>query len=381
MNYLDNASTSYPKPRTLTKYIKKYIKKNGMSGGRTFSKKGIDVLTTVYETREMLAKLVNYKSPKSVIFTSGATESINVILKGYLKKGEHVIISNFEHNSVIRTVTAIDGLEYSILNIASDNIKQEAIRLIKENTKAIVLTHASNITGEIFEIEKIKDICKANNIKLIIDATQSIGAASVDMEELGADALIFTGHKSLLGPVGIGGFIIKEDFAKEVNSLINGGTGSNSRSLIQPNIIPDKFECGTQNFIGIFGLNAILKYLKKYGFDKINAHHNLLKEYLISELNKLDNIKILRKKNLLKTVGIVSFYIEDNKFNIDRLLNDFTKKGIIIRSGLHCTPLGHQSLQTTKHKVIRVSFSIYNTKKDIDKLIDILKVKLKKEAR
>ncbi len=378
MNYLDNASTSFPKPKSVMKSINKYIKKNGMNGNRTFSKKGMDVLTKVYETRTLIAELVNHNNPNTVIFTSGATESINTILKGYLKKGDHVIISNFEHNAVVRTLASMEGVEYSTFDVSASDIAAECQNKMKSNTKAIITVHASNVTGEIFKVDNIKEVVRKNNIKLILDASQTIGQVDINMERLGVDALIFPGHKSLLGPQGIGGFVIDTDFAEEVMPLINGGTGSHSEELIQPNIIPEKFECGTQNYVGIYGLNASLRYLKDYGVANVKKHHDYLKQELINGLEKFESVQIVRKNMLLDTAGIVSIFFDDNDNMGEKVFNELIQDNIVVRVGKHCAPLAHKSLNTTEKRVIRISFSIFNKKKDIKNLLKVISAELEK---
>ncbi len=372
MIYLDNASTSFPKPKSMIKNINKFVKKYGINPNRNAYNKDYSVLEIIYETREILAKIVNYPHIENVIFTANATTSTNVILKGFLQSGDHVIISPFEHNAILRCLNSMENITYSTYKMTGNlerNIKKE----IKANTKAIITTHASNVSGEIMDLKTCSKVALENKLEFIVDAAQTLGVLDIDMQKLNISATIFTGHKSLLGPQGIGGFIVSNDFNTKIKPLITGGTGSNSLNKKQPEILPDKFEAGTQNTLAIYGLNASLKYLLKVGITNILKHERKLVSLFEEEIKKIsDNIQIIKSSVKTSTVGIISLNFKnyDNAI-IATMLKE--KYDITTRCGLQCAPLAHETLNTLDTGTIRFSFNYFNNEKDIKKTIRVLK--------
>lgn len=275
--YLDNGATSFPKPKCVGESILNYIDNLGTSVNRGAYETAYSVANTVFETRELICDLFNFDQPENVIFTKNITESLNVLIKGLLKSGDHVVVSSMEHNAVMRPLNSLNiNISKVKCNKFGDLDMKDFKLQLKENTRAVIMTHASNVCGTILNLEEVGRICQEKNIIFIIDTAQTAGFLDIDYKKLGADAITFTGHKSLLGPQGIGGFIINDKLVKIIPSLIAGGTGSLSEEEIQPNYMPDKYEAGTPNVLGIFeiisdsnaSMENILEYLRseKYTF-------------------------------------------------------------------------------------------------------------------
>ena len=313
---------------------------------------------------------------KSVIFTNNITSSLNILLNGIIKPGDHVITSSMEHNSVIRPLYNLSqnsNIELDIAQANSQGITDvETIRkLIKPNTKLIVITHASNVTGSIQPIKQIGQLCKKNNIYFILDSAQSAGVLNIDFNEFSLNALAFTGHKSLLGPQGIGGFIIDDKLNEICTPTILGGTGSLSHSLSQPDFLPDKFESGTLNIPGIIGLSEAIEFINKEGLNTIYEHNSYLRSFLISGLLNIPNYNISGALDRGLATSCVSIthskldvselsYILDSDFNISN------------RSGLHCAPLAHKTIGTFPNGTVRLSIGYFNTVEEIKYTLDCL---------
>lgn len=367
--YLDNGSTSFPKPKVVADSMYNYLINVGGNPGRANHSNALESNRYLYMAREEIADFFNYDKIENVIFTSNITSSLNILINGILKSGDHVITSSMEHNSVIRPLynlkqlfnielDIIDANSNGIVNV--DNIK----KAIKPNTKLIIITHASNVTGSIQPIKEIGNLCNKNNIYFILDSAQSAGVLDINFKELSLNALAFTGHKSLLGPQGIGGFIIDDQLNKICNPLVLGGTGSLSHSLSQPDFLPDKFESGTLNIPGIIGLYEAIKFIKSEGLNTIYEHNSYLRSYLIAGIYNLENFSIHGEISKEKSTSCISIthsnldvselsYILDSDFNISN------------RSGLHCAPLAHKTIGTYPQGTVRLSLGYFNTKEDI----------------
>ncbi len=372
--YLDNGATSYPKAPGVAESISDYILNVGTNVGRGAYDLSYKAQNTVYETRELICELFNFNKPENVIFTKNVTESMNVLIKGLLNEGDHVIVSSMEHNAVMRPLNSFENkIEYTRIQCnESGELKAEDVAdSIKPNTKAIIMTHASNVCGTILDLEKVGEICKKNNIFFIIDGAQTAGCSDVDIQKLNADAIGFTGHKSLLGPQGIGGFIVNSKIAKEMNTFIEGGTGSLSDTERQPDYMPDKFESGTLNIPGIYGLNASLKYLLNYGIKNIKEKEDYLLDKFLEGLLNMKKIRLVGKKTSDGRTGILSidFINDDNGL----VAHELSKKyGIMTRSGLHCAPSAHKTLGTFPNGTVRFSLSHFTTLEEIEYSIDCI---------
>lgn len=373
--YLDNAATSYPKAPKMSHAVCNYIENVGGNVGRGTYESSYTAGQIVYETREMLCKLFNFDDPMNVVFTMNITQSLNMLLKGFLKKGDHVIVSSMEHNAVMRPLTSLKekGIEFDrvLCKIDGSLNPLDIEPLIKQNTKLVVMTHASNVCGTILPIEQVGNICKKHNIPFILDGAQSCGVLDVDFEKYNLSALAFTGHKGLLGPQGIGGFIINNKMAKEIAPLIEGGTGSLSESECQPEYMPDKFESGTLNIPGIYGLNASLKYINKKGIDSIYETEMILTKRFLEKISDLKgaNIAGINGINGRTSVVSINFIGYDNSeiaFNLDKNFK------IMTRVGLHCAPSAHKTLNTFPDGTVRFSFGHFNTIEEVDYTVDAL---------
>ena len=377
--YLDNGATSFPKPKEVADAVYKYMTESGVNINRGGYQDAYDVAGSVLETREMLTEMFNAEDPKNVIFTKNITESLNVILKGFLKPGDHVLCSSIEHNAVMRPLVQLQekGIEFDrIPATETGELELDKIAsLIKKNTVAIVMTHASNVTGTINPIEKVGEIANKHNLKFIVDSAQTAGILPIDMKAMHIDALCFTGHKGLLGPQGIGGFILAEDMVDHIEPMITGGTGSISHSEETPNFMPDKFEAGTMNISGIMGLNAALHWIKNKGIDNIYNHEMMLCERFLNGLKPLidsGKVKVFGMPDIKNRVAVVSLQtlnidIADVAFKLDYEYN------IMTRVGMHCAPHTHQTIGSYPTGTLRFSFGNFNTEKDVDAAIDAIK--------
>ena len=377
--YLDNASTSFPKPTAVPKAVFDFMTNIGANINRGTYESAYSAEEIVFETREILTELFNGDDCKNVIFTKNVTESINLLLKGYLHKGDHIICSSMEHNAVMRPLVQLSEYGVSFSRIPCDeegNLNLDALYgLLRPNTKAIIMMHASNVCGTIMPIERIGDFCKSHNLKFFVDCAQTAGVIDIDIKISHIDALCFTGHKSLLGPQGIGGIMLTDEIAAALTPLIVGGTGSISHTEDTPSFLPDKFEAGTMNLPGIYGLNAGLKYIKETGISTIREHELRLTKLFLEGIGKInaseEKIKIIGRKDTTQRTGVVSIQIlnKDQAEMAYRLESEF---GIMTRVGLHCAPNAHKTLGTYPEGSIRFSFGFFNSVDDVRAALDAL---------
>jgi cysteine desulfurase family protein len=372
--YLDNASTTFPKPESVPKAIYNFLTNVGGNPGRSNHDNALQTNRILVESREAIAQFFNYKSIENVIFTSNITTSLNILINSSLSLGDHVITSSMEHNSVLRPLFNLKNQGLIELDIVYANkfgfISTEDLKnTIKSNTKMIVINHASNVIGSIQPIKEIGDICKNNNIFFVLDTAQSAGVLDIDFTRINLSALAFTGHKSLFGPQGIGGFIIDDNLNKSCNPYILGGTGSLSHSLTQPDFLPDKFESGTLNMPGIVGLMEGIKFIQSEGINTIYSKNNFLRNYFIEKIKNINGVILYDDKYNNNYTSCISFNIKDMdtaelSFTLD---SDF---GIKNRSGLHCAPLAHKTIGSFPSGTVRLSLSYFNTKEDMDYTIN-----------
>ena len=371
--YLDNASTSFPKPKVVADSIYDYITNIGGNTNRGNYSNSLEGNRILLSTRKLIADFFNFNSIENVIFTNNITMSLNILIKGILNKGDHVISSTMEHNSVLRPLNYCvknKGVDLSLIqanNLGFIDVSSLE-SLIKPNTKAVILSHASNVTGSIQNLIDVGNICKKHNLFFIIDTAQSAGTVNVDMKVLNANAIAFTGHKSLYGPQGIGGFIIDDKLNNICKPLLSGGTGSLSHSLSQPDFLPDKFECGTLNMLGIVGLNKAISFINNTGRETIKEKILFLRNKLYDGLSNIDGIKVFGSKN--NSTTCISFTYR----NIDPSEVSFylSENGIKTRAGLHCAPLAHKSIGSYPAGTSRLSLSYFNTIEEIDYTLSII---------
>ena len=374
MVYLDNAATTFPKPEEVYEEVMKCMREYGANPGRSGHRLALEAGRVIYDTRETLSKMFNIKNPMNIVFTCGGTDGLNLAIKGILKSGDHVITSTMEHNSVLRPLKDLEkkGLELTIVKCDEKGfINIEDIEnSIKSNTKVIITTHASNVIGTIFPIKEIGELAHANDLIYIVDAAQTAGLYDIDVEDMNVDVLVFPGHKSLLGPQGTGAIYIGENIC--IDCTKQGGTGSSSESLVQPDIMPDKFESGTPNTPGIAGLGRGAKFIMERGMENIRLHETELTKYFLEELNKIEEITIYGPNDADKQVPVISINIKDaDSSEVGYLLD--SEFDIAVRTGLHCAPLAHETAGTLQSGTIRFSIGYFNTKEDIDKALDALK--------
>ena len=376
--YLDNGATSFPKPPEVSDAVYEYMTKVGANINRGGYQSAYTLEGVVFETRELLKDMFGASDCKNVVFTKNVTESINVVLKGFLKPGDHVLCSSMEHNAVMRPLVQLEKQGVSFDRIPANDKGEldlsKVLSMIKPNTKAIVMTHASNLVGTINPIGEVGAIAHEYGIKMIVDSAQSAGVIPINMKEMNRDALCFTGHKSLLGPQGIGGFILDEDMISLIEPIISGGTGSISHSEEIPDFMPDRFEPGTMNLPGIVGLNAGLKWIDAAGMDNIAKHElGLTKRFIdgITPLEQAGLVKIFGLRGTEGRVGVVSIQTlgidcAEAAFRLD------SEYGIMTRVGLHCAPSAHKTIGSFPTGTIRFSFGNFNTEEEVDTAIRAL---------
>lgn len=377
--YLDNASTTFPKPLCVSDAVYKYMTEIGSNINRGCYNDAYSVEEIVYDTRELLAEIFCAKDCKNVVFTKNITESLNVILKGYLKSGDHVLVSSMEHNAVMRPLVQLEKSGISFSRIPCNNngeLLTDAIpSLIKPTTKAIIMTHASNVCGTIMPLKEVGAICKDFSLDFIVDTAQTAGIIPIDMQAMNISALAFTGHKGLLAPQGIGGFILSEDMIQKIEPLIAGGTGSISHTEDTPEFMPDKFEAGTLNIPGIVGLHASLNWIKNKSTKDLLSHELSLTSRFIEGLNPLvdaGHIRLIGKKDINGRTGIISIKsLTLDPSEVATILD--AKYKIMTRVGLHCAPNAHKTLGTYPEGTIRFSLGYENNEFDVDASINALK--------
>ena len=373
--YLDNASTTFPKAPTVATAMSDYITNRGININRGSYALAYDVEDIIYTTRQRLNTLFNGHDPSHVIFTQNVTMSLNMVIKGLLKAGDHVLVSSMEHNAVMRPLTQLldKGITFDTIPCDSTgSIQMDSIEpLIRPNTVALIINHASNVCGTIQPLESIGPICKAHNLQFIVDAAQTAGVIPIDVKACHIDALCFTGHKGLLGPQGIGGIILTKEMAQNLTPLIAGGTGSFSHLETLPTHMPDAFESGTLNLPGIIGLNEGLAYIESQGMENIHNHELALTQSFLEGLQSIDGINIVGKQNIQDRTAVVSITIDGmDPANIAYELE--STYHIMTRVGLHCAPRAHQTLGTYPEGTVRFSFGYANTHKDVESALSAL---------
>ena len=373
--YLDNASTTFPKAPNVASAMADYITNCGININRGSYSLAYDVEDIIYTTRQRLHTLFNGHDPSHVIFTQNVTMSLNMVIKGLLKAGDHVLVSSMEHNAVMRPLTQLldEGITFDTIPCDSTgSIQMDSIEpLIRPNTVALIINHASNVCGTIQPLKSIGPICKTHNLQFIVDAAQTAGVIPIDVKACHIDALCFTGHKGLLGPQGIGGIILTKEMAQNLTPLIAGGTGSFSHLETMPTHMPDAFEAGTLNLPGIIGLNEGLDYIESQGMENIHNHELVLTQSFLEGLQSIDGINIVGKQNIQDRTAVVSITIDGmDPANIAYELE--STYHIMTRVGLHCAPRAHQTLGTYPEGTVRFSFGYANTHKDVESALSAL---------
>ena len=382
--YLDQASTSFPKPRQVPDAMYRYMTEIGTNINRGGYEDAYSAEDMVLETRERLCELFHFSQCENVIFTGNITASLNVILKGFLKPGDHVLVSSMEHNAVMRPIRQLEqtGVSFDRIPCTREGelILSRMEELLRPETRAVVMLHASNVCGTVMPVAQVGEFCREQGLKFILDTAQTAGILPLNMEQMKIDVLAFTGHKGLLGPQGIGGFLCTDEMAHAMEPLLSGGTGSISHTEEIPGFMPDRFEPGTLNLPGIAGLHAALDYLQKTGISNIYEKEMALTEAFLGRLLELeslhqkDGVPLLRiagKKNLDNRVAVVSLQpLKKDPAQIAFELD--SRYGIMTRVGLHCAPGAHKTLGTYPTGTIRFAFGHTNTMEEVDAAADAL---------
>lgn len=378
--YLDQASTSFPKAPGVAQAMMDYLTMNGVNVNRGCYSSAYSAEEVIYETRQLLAELFHFSKCKNVIFTPNVTTSLNFILKGFLKPGDHILVSAMEHNAVMRPVVqlASSGISFDRIPCRTDGsmILEKVEELIRLETKAIVTLHASNVCGTRMPLDALGEICQRHQLYFVVDSAQTAGIVPINMDKMHIDALAFTGHKGLRGPQGTGGFLVSQELAEQMEPLISGGTGSVSHTEEIPDFMPDRFESGTPNLPGIYGLHEALLYLKTHSLQAINEKELSLTGYFLEQLQALDDtgrhIRIIGKKDLTDRNAVVS--IQTPEIDMSQVTWQLDNEyGVMTRVGLHCAPNAHKTLGTYPAGTIRFSFGPENTKNELDFAIQGLK--------
>ena len=366
--YLDNAATSYPKPHGVSDAMKSYVDQVGATINRSVYGSAQDAGLVTLTLRERLKALFHFPEPVThVILTPGATWGLNMIIKGFLKPGDHCIVSSMEHNAVMRPLLQLAGVAYDRIPCDREGLLDvNALEaLIRPNTKLLVMAHASNVCGSLQDATAVGAVCARHGIPFVLDAAQSAGHCPVDFEAFQLSALCVPGHKGLLGPSGIGALLLTDRFAKQLNPIIAGGTGSASDSEYLPEYLPDRFESGTPNLPGIYGWEAALRYVESVGIPSLRQHEMRLCKRFLDGLKDLSGVALCGTTDPECRVGVVSidFLHQDNAQAAFRLETEY---GILTRCGLHCAPSAHKTLDTFPRGTVRFSLGFANTEDDVD---------------
>ena len=373
MIYMDNAATTMQKPQQVIDAVAAAMCSMG-NAGRGAHAASLGAARTIYDAREKLACFFHAENPKQIAFTMNSTESLNIALKGVLNPGDHVIATMLEHNSVLRLLYELQekGTELTILksNPQGTLDYEDFEKAIKENTKAIVCTHGSNLTGNLVDVKRVGEIAKKHGVLFIVDASQTAGVFPIDVQEMGIDILCFTGHKGLLGPQGTGGIYVREGLT--VRPLLCGGSGVQTYNKKHPSEMPTALEAGTLNGHGIAGLDAAVEYLMETGIDTIREREQDLMWRFYEGVKDIPGVKVYGDFSTRERCAIVTLNIGDYDSSevSDELLMTY---GISTRAGGHCAPLMHEALGTVEQGAVRFSFSHYNTDEELNTAIQAVK--------
>ena len=377
--YLDNAATSYPKPGEVWESMARYMHDIGASPGRGGYGSSLDAGRLVFEARETAAQLFHAPGAEQVVFTPNVTYALNFAIHGLLRRGDHIVTTSMEHNSVIRPLRSAGesiGAEVTVVKCdAQGRLDPHDVRCaLRPNTRMVVMTHASNVCGTVMPIVEVAGVAHEAGVFMVVDAAQTAGVIDIDLRSMAVDVLAFTGHKGLYGPPGTGGMVLSARAATEMASSIQGGTGSRSDEEFQPGFLPDKFEPGTPNTLGIAGLRAGIGFLLENGVDQIGMHELRLAGEFAKAAHAIPGIRVFglwetgdeaaicaRDRVATVSVGFVSAQADPARaaFLLDK------EFGIMVRSGLHCAPLAHRTLGTFPAGTLRFSFGWFNTMSDV----------------
>lgn len=376
--YLDQAATTFPKPPGVAQAVYQYITGSGANINRGCYGPAYDVEEQVLETRELLCELFHGPDCRNVIFTQNVTGSLNILLKGFLRPGDHVITSSMEHNAVMRPLVQLERRGVDFTRVPCDGqgrLDTAALeRCLRPETRLVVMTHASNVCGTVLPIAQVGSFCQTHGLTFFVDSAQTAGVLDLHMEAMHIDALAFTGHKGLLGPQGVGGFLLTDRLSQALEPLLSGGTGSLSHTEEVPDFLPDRFEPGTLNLPGILGLRQGLLFLKETGTGAVRAHEQELSRRFREGLRPLEEeglLRVLAGEEGVERVGVVSVQTLGTELSRAAFQLD-DRYGIQTRVGLHCAPSAHKTLGSYPTGSIRFSFGWFNTPEDVDRALSAM---------
>lgn len=373
MIYFDNAATTLQKPPQVAEAVKDAILTMG-NASRGAHDAALSSMRILYETRSMLCEMFHGDSPERTVFAMNSTMALNTVIQGLFAPGDHVITTALEHNSVLRPLYLMETRGVALTIIPADtrgNIDYDDFeKNIRPSTRAVVCTHASNLTGNVLDLVRIGEICRRHGLCLVVDASQTAGVLPIDMQKMGISVLCFTGHKGLMGPQGTGGLLIKEGVS--IRPLMVGGSGVHSYSKTHPSELPTALEAGTLNSHGIAGLHAALTYLKDQGTEKLYEKEYLLMRTFYEGVRTIPSVKVYGDFDSGRRAPIITLNIGDYDSGqvSDELLTRFH---IVTRAGAHCAPLMHEALGTKEQGAVRFSFSHFNTMEEIRQGIEAVR--------
>jgi len=368
--YLDNAATSWPKPAEVAEAMTRFIREIGANPGRSGHRLAVAAGRVVYNAREVVAELFGVPDPLRIVFGANVTEALNLALNGLLRPGDHVVTSSVEHNSVMRPLRALErrGVNLTVVQCSPEGFLDPADveRSVRPDTRLIVLNHASNVVGTILPVCEVSQVARRHGVLLLVDAAQTAGSYPIDVDESGIDLLAFTGHKSMYGPMGTGGLVIGERVDVScLEPLQRGGTGSRSEREEQPDFLPDMYESGTPNAVGLAGLEAGVRWVLCQGVEAVRQHEMRLTERLISGLLESPRVTVYGGLDASRQTATVSFNIEGMAPSEVGLRLD-EEYGILCRVGLHCSPAAHKTVGTFPRGTVRFALGALTTTEEVD---------------
>lgn len=367
--YLDNGATSFPKPEGVSRRMKEYLDTVGATVNRSVYESAAEAGLVLLTCRERLARLFHFEDPTHVILTPGMTAGMNMVIKGFLHPGDHVIVSSMEHNAVMRPLVQMEAQGVTFDRVPCDREGKLSVAdmrpLFRENTRLCIIAHGSNVSGTVQDAERIGELCAEMGVPFVLDAAQTAGHVEVDFARFRLAALCVPGHKGLLGPGGIGALLLRPDFARELTPLLAGGTGSASDSEELPPYMPDRFESGTPNMPGVYGWEESLRFIEETGIPALRAHERALMERFLTGVREIAGVRLVGTEDMDRRVGVFSldFLGKDNAEIAFRLETEY---GILTRCGLHCAPSAHKTLGTFPRGTVRFSTGFATTEADID---------------
>lgn len=376
MIYFDNGATTYPKPRRVLRAVQEAMDKYGANPGRSGHKMAMDTALRVFAVREAFANFFGAEQPEHVVFGQNATHTINLALKGTLKQGDHIVISDLEHNAVLRPVHTLAQRGIITYSIAQVDPNDDAVtaanfsRLIRPNTKMIACTHASNVFGIKLPVKRLGHLAAERDLLFLVDAAQTAGVLDIDIKDARIDFLCAAGHKSLYGPSGTG--LLVTPLGGVLDTIIEGGTGSFSADYVQPDIMPDRLESGTVNTIGIIGLGKGLEFVRERTPAALLKHETMLAREAYRHFARTNGVKLYTAEPAVgKNLPVLSFNV--GELHSEEIAEQLSRRGIAVRAGLHCAPLAHEKMGTLESGTVRVSIGAFNTLEEIHYLCEIVK--------